>query len=71
MIYNIKVDPILHLQVSSQEPSTSSKSKKEDMALDKLIIMLESLNLILNGFDHSLNLTKTNPNPQPQPQPGE
>ena len=46
MIYNIKVDPIL--QVSSQEPSTSAKCPMEDSALDKLMIMLESLYLISN-----------------------
>ena len=44
MIYDINEDPIL--QVSSQEPSMTYKSTMENRALYKLIIMLESLNLI-------------------------
>ena len=43
MMYDIKVDP--PLQFSSQEPSVSSKSPMEDMALDELIIYAKKFKL--------------------------
>ena len=46
MIYNIKV--YLILQVWSQKSWRSFKSFMENRALDEILIMLESLNLIFN-----------------------